>query len=245
MQLHQLAQGPRSRGAQLALALCRLHAVGKVLVQVQRDVGLRYRKGMWYRHDVQAAGVRAGRLVSFVWWHHTQPPGILNSAPAQPAPLTLAALMRSTVELFQASPSNATLPPPARASTCVACAASCAATRVSAASWCAELLQSPGDATPHLAPACKGSKWRQQGEAVSQQAGGEPGMCLLSCQIWHRFDAGGCPSSHLLRRICQVCRAAGQRLARLHRQHILDKVTSSLQVHHCRQGAREGKKQGS
>jgi hypothetical protein len=62
--------------------------------------------------------------------------------------------MRSTVELFQASPSNDSRPPPARASTCAACATSCAATRVSAASWWAGLHQSAGEETPQRAPAC-------------------------------------------------------------------------------------------
>ena len=41
MQLHQLAQGSRGGGAHAALRRCRLHAVHKVLVQVQRGVGLR------------------------------------------------------------------------------------------------------------------------------------------------------------------------------------------------------------
>ena len=58
------------------------------------------------------------------------------------------------MELFQGSPSNAMRPPPARASTCVACIDSCAATRVSAATWCAGLRQSSALDTPHLAPAC-------------------------------------------------------------------------------------------
>jgi hypothetical protein len=72
---------------------------------------------------------------------------------------------------------------------------------------------------------------------------GEPGLCLSSCQSGTNSMQPAAPL-HLLRRICQVCRAAAQRLARLHCQRILDQVASSLQVHHCRQESERSKEAG-